>query len=483
MSEPMELVPDLVIAERFRLRRLLGKGGMGSVWEAHHLALNIPCAVKFIEGEIANDPEARMRFEREAKAAAQLRSPHVVQIFDHGIHEGVPYIAMEILVGQDLRHRLNDIQRIDPRDLVRIVEQVCRALTKAHANGVVHRDLKPENIYLVKDDDREIAKVLDFGIAKKSDPLGLETQTGRVLGSPYYMSPEQANGAKIDSRSDLWSLAVIIYECVTGLRPFEADGLAELMVKIFAAPLPVPSKSGTVPPGFDRWWARAATRDPAGRFQTAKELGDSLALALGVTALEHAGVPLAAGALPALQPGAASPETTSAPVATSQAGSLPVASRTRSALLLGALGAVVVVVGGVGIVVATRARAHAGAATSTPSAFPATLTGAPTVAAPSTQPKPEPPPPPPPPPLAVADLASGTPSASAPPVASVPPAAPDPSLAPAASVATSPPASSTKPVTFPHPGVTVANTPPPAVVRKANAAPATSSNIAKKIGF
>ena len=141
---------------------------MGSVWLATHLALDIPCAVKFIEGEIAQLPEAQARFEREAKAAAQLRSPHVVQILDHGVFQGTPYIAMELLDGEDLGKRLQRVGRMPPNDVLRIIGQVCRALTKAHGVGIVHRDLKPDNIFLVPDDDREIAKVLDFGIAKST---------------------------------------------------------------------------------------------------------------------------------------------------------------------------------------------------------------------------------------------------------------------------------------------------------------------------
>jgi eukaryotic-like serine/threonine-protein kinase len=160
----MQLAENTVVAGRFRLNRLIGRGGMGSVWQATHLGLDIPCAVKFIEGELATLEEAKTRFEREAKAAAQLRSPHVVQILDHGICEDTPYIAMELLDGEDLGKRLAKVGHLTPAELHGIMSQVCRALTKAHSLGVVHRDLKPDNIFLVKDDDREIAKVLDFNV-------------------------------------------------------------------------------------------------------------------------------------------------------------------------------------------------------------------------------------------------------------------------------------------------------------------------------
>ena len=282
------LAENLTVANRFRLNRLIGRGGMGSVWHATHLGLDVPCAVKFIEGEAASLPEAHARFEREAKAAAQLRSPHVVQILDHGVWEGRPYIAMELLDGEDLKSRIQKAGRLNPNEIGTIITQVCRALTKAHGLGIVHRDLKPDNIFLVRDDDREIAKVLDFGIAKRNDSLenggGSNTRTGAMLGTPYYMSPEQAQGVKtVDSRSDLWSLAVIVYQALLGELPFQSEALGDLLVKIIVQPLPVPSKVGPVPPQFDAWWAKATQRDPSLRFQSAKEFADSLMLAIGAS--------------------------------------------------------------------------------------------------------------------------------------------------------------------------------------------------------
>jgi serine/threonine protein kinase len=282
----LNLAENMVVAGRFRLNRLLGRGGMGSIWHATHLGLDIPCALKFIEGHLAEMADMNARFEREAKAAAKLRSPHVVQILDHGIWEGIPYIAMELLEGEDLGKRLERVGKLPPSEVVAIIDQVTRALGKAHGMGIVHRDLKPDNIFLVKDDDREIAKVLDFGIAKTSVELASgATKTGAMLGTPYYMSPEQAQGIKaVDLRADLWSLAVIAYECVTGARPFESEALGDLLMRIIIAPLPVPSQVAQVPPGFDAWWSRAAKREPSERFQTAKDLAEGLALALGVTA-------------------------------------------------------------------------------------------------------------------------------------------------------------------------------------------------------
>jgi serine/threonine-protein kinase len=292
----VELREGAVIANRFRLVRQLGRGGMGEVWAAQHTSLDIPCAVKFIHAESANRPEVRARFEREAKASAQLRTPNVVQILDYGVWENTPYIAMEYLDGEPLNARLKRRGRLDPHETFRIIAGVGKGLSKAHQAGIVHRDLKPENIFLVPDDGQEVAKVLDFGVAKETTALDSNTATGALLGTPYYMSPEQAQGTKaIDHRADLWSLAVVTFRCLTGELPFKSQALGDLLIKIVTHPVPVPSHvfSG-VPDGFDAWWAIAAERDPAKRFQSAKELVEALGLALNVSvpATLGAGTPM-----------------------------------------------------------------------------------------------------------------------------------------------------------------------------------------------
>jgi serine/threonine-protein kinase len=264
---------------------------MGEVWQAEHVVLRTPVAVKMIvdAGFDAANPlreELVARFFREAQAAAALRSPHVVQILDHGV-DGVPYIAMELLEGETLEQRLERHATIPYHQTAEIVTHVARAISKAHEVGIVHRDLKPGNVFIVRNDDEEIAKVLDFGIAKVTPVAGLEdganlaTRTGSVVGTPCYMSPEQAMGHKnIDHRSDLWSLAVITFECVVGQRPFDSDALGDLIVSICARPIPVPSKLARVPEGFDAWWAKAACREVEGRFQSAKELAEALRVVL-----------------------------------------------------------------------------------------------------------------------------------------------------------------------------------------------------------
>jgi eukaryotic-like serine/threonine-protein kinase len=268
--------PHQILSGKYRLERELGRGGMGSVWLAQHLTLRSPVAIKLIDAEIVTNPEALSRFLREAQAAASLRSPHVVQILDHGVDEGVPFIVMELLDGESLAARLERQRRLSPPETAHLLTQVGRAMTKAHEAGIVHRDLKPDNIFIVKNDEEEIAKVLDFGIAKSHThgvgAVSSATRTGSVLGTPYYMSPEQAEGAKsVDHRTDIWAMGVIAWECLLGARPFEAETLGGLLLAICARDLPTPSRSGAVPAGFDAWFARACSRDVSQRFATAKE--------------------------------------------------------------------------------------------------------------------------------------------------------------------------------------------------------------------
>lgn len=282
-----------LVASKYELVGLIGRGGMGSVWEGRHVSLGTHVAIKFIESELAASAEARARFDNEARAAAALQTKHAIQIFDHGVtDDGKPYIVMEMLRGEPLDRRLARVGRLGPAEIARIVQQVCRALSRAHESGIIHRDLKPENIFLVRspDEDDEVAKVLDFGIAKFKQPMGAQaisssTRTGTVLGTPYYMSPEQARGLRtVDHRSDLWSLGVIVFRCLTGVLPFDGESLGDLLVKICTAPVPVPSLAlPGIPPSVDAWVQRALEREPSLRFATAQELSDALAFACGIS--------------------------------------------------------------------------------------------------------------------------------------------------------------------------------------------------------
>jgi serine/threonine protein kinase len=292
-SDASNVPPAGLVAGKYQLLRLIGRGGMGSVWEGRHVSLGTKVAVKFIEAEYANSQDARARFDNEARAAATIESKHAIQIYDHGLTEdGRPYIVMEMLIGETLDERLKRLTHLPLPDLARILQHVCRGLQRAHASGIIHRDLKPENIFLVRnpDDDDEIAKVLDFGIAKiRTTPgavgVSSSTKTGTLLGTPFYMSPEQARGLRnVDHRSDLWSLGVIVFRAATGVLPFDGESLGDLLVKICTVAVPVPSHVlPGLPPSFDAWAARALDRDPDRRFQTAQELSEALAYASGVS--------------------------------------------------------------------------------------------------------------------------------------------------------------------------------------------------------
>jgi serine/threonine protein kinase len=281
-----------LIASKYQLVRLIGRGGMGAVWEGRHASLGTRVAIKFIDTDYADSQEARTRFDNEARAAATIQSKHAIQIYDHGVTEdGKPYIVMELLTGEPLDQRIDRVKRLSLQETARILRQVARALQRAHERGIVHRDLKPENIFLVRtpDEDDEIAKVLDFGIAKFKRPDGMgvtsSTKTGAVLGTPFYMSPEQARGLReVDHRTDLWSMGVIAFKCVAGVLPFDGVSVGDLLVKICTSPPPIPSHVVPgLPTSFDAWFARALERDPARRFASAQELSDALAYAAGVS--------------------------------------------------------------------------------------------------------------------------------------------------------------------------------------------------------
>jgi serine/threonine protein kinase len=272
--------PGEVVAGKYRLKRLIGEGGMGAVWEARNLALEIDVAVKLIRADL-NKETFGVRLRQEARAAAKLGHPAIVRVFDVGETElGDPFIVMELLEGRSLGALLVASGRIEPRRAVQLLLPIVDALSVAHSKGIVHRDLKPDNVFLSLDANGEQPKLLDFGIVKLEHDEGAShlTQVGTVLGSPDYLSPEQARGAEdIDHRVDIWSLGVTLYECVTGALPFVAPNYNALLYKILEhEPAPITELGVPEPELWDIIrFALVKSRDR--RWQSMTELGKALA--------------------------------------------------------------------------------------------------------------------------------------------------------------------------------------------------------------
>jgi serine/threonine-protein kinase len=275
------------VTPSIRLVRKLGAGGMGSVWIAEHLTLHTQVVVKFLAGSLVHDEVSRARFSREAASASQVKSPHVVQMLDHGVApNGLPFITMELLDGEDLAKRLQRQRVMPPQEVAAIVAQVCKALSRAHAAGVIHRDIKPDNIFLCDAGEGEIfVKVLDFGIAKRPAEESNATVTGQAIGTPSFMSPEQLVGSKdVDKRSDLWSVAIVTFLALTGARPFTGGTIGAVAIAIHTQAHPKPTdKNPDLPKAIDAWFAKACHIEPEERYQSARELADALFEALGLT--------------------------------------------------------------------------------------------------------------------------------------------------------------------------------------------------------
>jgi serine/threonine-protein kinase len=279
----VNLQAGAVVGNNIRLVRPLKRGGMGSVWVAEHQTLRMQVAVKFMAERLAEDREYVERFAREAMSSAQIKSPHVVQVFDHGVADGTPYIVMELLEGEDLRTRLARTGPITLREAAPVMVQLARALSKAHAAGIVHRDIKPDNIFLVEHDGEPFIKVLDFGVAKHTSEdteFGM-TGTGAMVGTPHYMSPEQILSARrVDHRADLWSAGVVMYRMLTGSVPFQGETLGAVCIAIERANfVPVSQRRPDMTPLIDNWFGRALGRDPQHRFQNAKEMAEAFVAA------------------------------------------------------------------------------------------------------------------------------------------------------------------------------------------------------------
>ncbi|AUX30017.1 protein kinase [Sorangium cellulosum] len=292
----MQLEPGSIIADKYRLVRALSAGGMGSVWVAQHVQLGTHVAVKFMGTAYAGSPAFRARFEREARAAAHLRSPHVVQVHDFGFELGVPYLVMELLRGEDLSARLTRVRRLSLPETQRLLVHAGKALRSVHDAGLVHRDLKPANLFLARVDgeDEDMLKLIDFGIAKETATklVSEASTTGEVMGSPHYMSPEQLRAERdIDARSDLWALGVILFRMVTGYLPFPGEVLAQVMTRILVEPIPSPRQlAPDLPPAIDAFFARALARDRNQRFQSVREMVEEFGRATGMPVFSSSGV-------------------------------------------------------------------------------------------------------------------------------------------------------------------------------------------------
>ncbi len=267
-----------LVAGRYRLRALLGKGGMGAVWRAHDETLDVDVALKLIHRNLVGEDSAE-RLLQEARAAAKLGHSAIVRVFDFGLTKfGEPFFVMELLEGEDLATLLERRGRLSAIRAVQTILPIVHALDAAHAKGIIHRDLKPENIFVAKEDGQRLQpKIVDFGIAKLDRGDSRVTRTGALLGSPAYMSPEQARGDDVDHRADIWSLCVVLYEIITGRIPFEGKNANATLYAIIAnEPPPLVMFAS----GDDELWTILSiglAKDPDKRWQAMRTLGEALA--------------------------------------------------------------------------------------------------------------------------------------------------------------------------------------------------------------
>ncbi len=397
----MNVTVGQIIDSKYRIIRLLGEGGMGAVYEGQNVRIGHRVAIKVLHSSIATRGDVLQRFEREAQAASKIGSDHIVEVYDLGeLPDGARYMVMEYLEGENLSARVQKSLRMTAAEVAPMMLELLDGLGAAHAAGIVHRDLKPDNIFLVrnKKTGKDFVKIVDFGVSKFSqgsaDAAMSMTSTGAVIGTPYYMSPEQAKGSKhTDHRSDLYSVGVVLFECVTGQVPFQADTFNELMFKIVLEPPPDPEALAQgLDPRFSAIIKKAMTRDPAARYQDAaafqQALADWMASAgLAANTLALAPPPRAPmGSLPEVSSTGVNP--TSAPHLSATAGSLPGAAstptppraRSRAPLLVGGVVGVLALAGVVALVVS---RGHGNHQVAADPPVPATTAAASASPAPS----------------------------------------------------------------------------------------------------
>ncbi|MDI3283002.1 serine/threonine-protein kinase [Polyangium sp. 15x6] len=270
------------LRESYTIVRVIGEGGMGRVYEARHTRIGSKrFAIKMLHPEYARQPDVLSRFQREAEAAAQIKSPHVIDVYDiDRTADGRPFIISELLDGKEFADLLTQRGKMAVPQAVRIVRQVCKALAAAHAKGVVHRDMKPENVFLIGDLNRPTAKVIDFGISKVEDNATGKalTRTGMIMGTPAYMAPEQARGHRVDHRADIYAVGAMLYCALTGKRPFDhGDPAATLMAVLSEDPQRPRALEPSIPETLEMVIQRAMAKEPDARHQSMAELDADLA--------------------------------------------------------------------------------------------------------------------------------------------------------------------------------------------------------------
>jgi eukaryotic-like serine/threonine-protein kinase len=319
---------------RYKVERVLGEGGMGLVYQAKHIVLNKPLAIKVLRPDVSRDEEIITRFRQEAQSATAIGNQHIIDISDFGtLPDGSTYFVMEFLEGIDLTGAIEKGEPIEPARMIHIGLQLCDALSAAHSAGIVHRDLKPDNIYLVtRGKDKDFVKVLDFGIAKVGGNSSKLTRAGQVFGTPHYMSPEQCSGTGVDNRTDIYALGIIFYEMLARKVPFDADNLMGILTKhLYEEAVPLRELVPDVPEDLERVIARAMAKNVEERYESMDELADDL------RRVQQGIAPAAVSFARTLAPGA---------FGGAQAG------KKSSPLIPILLGALALVAGGVGAVIA-----------------------------------------------------------------------------------------------------------------------------------